>query len=59
MNNVQILTDDLMRMSGNNSALFMHKNIKAKNIQLKEMKKSERNMHVSAICKRYRRTALR
>jgi len=26
MNNVQILTDDLMRSSGNNIALFMHKN---------------------------------
>jgi len=27
MNNVQILTDELMRMSGNNTALFMHKQL--------------------------------
>jgi len=30
MNKVQILTDDLMRMSGNNTALLMHKNINPK-----------------------------
>ena len=30
MNNVQILTDDLMRMCENNTALFMHKNISPK-----------------------------
>jgi len=27
MNNVQILIDDLLRMSGNNTALFMHKKL--------------------------------